>query len=289
MRPLHNGIAVVGSTTIDQIVTDEQSVFKVGGVTTYSGITYRRHGIDTLIVSNLAEKNVEILERLRNEKIVIFREESDFTTCFVNYVRGSGRHQKLVQQARPIAARQIQSVLDKTGALHLGPLHPLDIELEALDLLSYSDSAIFLDAQGYTRLIKNQHVYSGVSVYMETGLSVAQIIKANEAELKIMLDFFQMSLAELLVRFKIEEFVVTLGSKGGFVQTHSGDRLQYAADIVKLPVDPTGAGDVFFAAYTLARRLDGREILDACRYAARIAALQVADKYITSNRLCLGE
>jgi hypothetical protein len=42
---IEKGIAVIGSTTIDNIVHRNFSRFKIGGVTTYSGITYSRHGI----------------------------------------------------------------------------------------------------------------------------------------------------------------------------------------------------------------------------------------------------
>ena len=88
-------------------------------------------------------------------------------------------------------------------------------------------------------------------------------------------------------RFKIDEFVVTLGADGGFVQKQSGKTFQYKAETVKSPVDPTGAGDVFFAAYILGRFFNNTEIDDACRYAAHIAALQVKGKYITIDRLGL--
>jgi len=52
MINLNKGIGVVGSTTIDKIFTGYQSYLKLGGVTTYAGITYRRHGIPVHIVSN---------------------------------------------------------------------------------------------------------------------------------------------------------------------------------------------------------------------------------------------
>jgi hypothetical protein len=42
-------IAVIGSTTVDKIVAQNLSFLKIGGVTTYSGITYARHGIDTVV------------------------------------------------------------------------------------------------------------------------------------------------------------------------------------------------------------------------------------------------
>jgi hypothetical protein len=44
------GIAIIGSTTKDENITATGGWRKVGGVTAYSGITYRRHGIATTIV-----------------------------------------------------------------------------------------------------------------------------------------------------------------------------------------------------------------------------------------------
>ena len=54
---LEKGIAVIGSTTIDKNIYDNKNQLKIGGVTTYSGITYRRHGIVTRIVTNVAEQD----------------------------------------------------------------------------------------------------------------------------------------------------------------------------------------------------------------------------------------
>ncbi|MCK5420377.1 MAG: hypothetical protein KAI93_17760, partial [Desulfobacterales bacterium] len=59
------GIAVVGSTTVDKIVGQNLRFLKIGGVTTYSGITYARHGLETLAVSNIARQDQEINDRLK--------------------------------------------------------------------------------------------------------------------------------------------------------------------------------------------------------------------------------
>ena len=97
-----------------------------------------------------------------------------------------------------------------------------------------------------------------------------------------------MTLEELMHHFKIEEFVVTLGAKGGFIQKQNGEIFYYDAVPVKTPVDPTGAGDVFLAAYIASRFADSKDIPEACRHAAEIAANQVAGKYITIDKLSLG-
>ena len=288
MNLLKKGIGIVGSTTIDKIIAEDHRFLKLGGVTTYAGITYRRHGIPVFVISNIAEHDPEVMAKLRAEDILVFSSKSDLSTYFVNYNRGGRRHQELLQQAGSIKIGQIQSIFDRVDGLHLGPLHPLDIERGALKFLLNSNLKIFLDVQGYARKVKNKKVYRSVSVQMTSGLALAHIAKANEAEYRAILAFYQMTLAELIHYFKIEEFVVTLGDKGGFVQKQSGETFHYDATLIKTLVDPTGAGDVFFAAYIVSRFANQKNIPDACTCAAKIAAQQVAGKYITIDQLSLG-
>ena len=276
MNRLKNGIGVVGSTTIDKIITDEDSFLKLGGVTTYAGITYRRHGIPVFIVSNMAEQDLELMGKLSTEKTLVVSAKSELSTVFINHNRGGTHYQELQQQARSIEIGQIRSILDRIDGLHLGPLHPLDIEAGALRFLQNSNLEVFLDVQGYTRLINNKKVYRCVS---------AQIAKANEAEYNAILSFYQMTLEQLVHYFGIKEFVVTLGDKGGFVQKQNGEVFRYDPAMTHTPVDPTGAGDVFLAAYIASRYVAKKNVPDACTWAAKIAAHQVAGEYITIEEL----
>lgn len=215
MNRLQKGIGIVGSTTIDRIVDEHQSIFKLGGVTTYAGITYRRHGIPCYIVSNLAEEDLSIQAKLREEGVVVLAGATDQTTHFVNYIQGDQRRQELRQQAGPVGTAQIQALLNRVDGLHLGPLHPDDIELDALHSLQNSGPAIFLDVQGFTRAVKDHKIYPAVSADITTGLTLARIVKANGAEYQAILDFFQLPLANLMQRFNIDEFAVTSGKMGG--------------------------------------------------------------------------
>ncbi len=282
---LKKGIGIIVSTTIDKIVAPDHSFLKLGGVTTYAGITYRRHGIPVFIISNIAEQDLEIMGTLHAEGIRVFSAKSNLSTYFVNHNRGDIRYQELLQQAGSIKIGQIQSIFDRVDGLHLGPLHPLDIEAAALRSLHHSNLKIILDVQGYTRMVRNKKVHRSVSVQMSTGLTLAHIVKANEAEVQAILAFYQMTLEELVRCFEIKEFVVTLGDRGGFVHTQNGDIFHYDAAIIKTAVDPTGAGDVFLAAYIANRFVDKKDIPGACTYAAKIAAHQVAGEYITTEEL----
>jgi sugar/nucleoside kinase (ribokinase family) len=285
MNRLKKGIGVVGSTTIDRIITGDHSCLKLGGVTTYAGITYRRHGVPVFVVSNMAEQDLKLMDKLTAEGISVFNAQSDLSTYFVTYITGNGRYLELLQQARSIKIDQIQSILGRVDCLHLGPLHPFDIDTSVLRSLHNSNLKIFLDVQGYTRMIENQKVYRRVGDQMSAGLTLAHIAKANEAEYHTILAFFGMTLSELMKRFEIEEFVVTMGEKGGLIQERNGKSFNYRAAEIKTLNDPTGAGDVFLATYVIHRLVNKTDIPEACASAAKIAARQVEGKYITADKL----
>ena len=284
---IKKGISVVGSTTKDTIVVKDRRFNKLGGVTTYSGITYARNEIRTFVVSNVAKQDIEILHKLQDEKIVVYNGETVHTTCFINRVKGDERWQELPQAAKPIKYSQILEVAEKVDALHLGPLHPLDIESRVLKSLAELNKFIALDVQGYTRQVKFRAVLPLVSVHLSDALKIARLVKSNGAELKSILAFFQTGLGKLMQRYKIEEFVITLGAGGGFVKQMDGKEFHYKAVNIDSVDDSTGAGDVFFAAYIISRFLKNETIPDACRYAAAISARQVEGKYIARDRLIL--
>ncbi len=277
---IENGIAVIGSTTIDKIVRRNLSCYKIGGVTTYAGITYRRHGIKTVVVTNIAERHPEIVARLKKEKIRVHNGQTEVTTQFINSIDDDIRQQKILQRAGAIDRQQVAANIKRIGVVHLGPLHPADIDIRAIEFLSKTDSRVILDVQGLVRSVKNKVVYASVSGHLNAALRCAHIVKANTQEFESMADYYQMDLSRLMHRFKINEFLVTAGSKGGCVQEISGDEIPYMAATPKTKGDPTGAGDIFLAAYVIGRMLNRQKIPDACKYAAKLVARQIDNKYI---------
>ena len=287
MGMIKKGIGVVGSTTIDKIVSQLPSVSKIGGATVYAGITYSRHGIDTFVVSNISKDDRTIIDRLEQEKITVLNGKTNRTTHFVNDIKKDIRRQQLFNRARSIQLRQLSEVRNHVDGLHLGPLHPDDIEPEALTALPGTDLKIFLDVQGYTRQVVTKRVSAAISKHLPTALNAAHIIKANGIELKYILEHYQKGLAALMECFEIEEAVITLGQEGGWVETLSGEKFDFSADRIESVSDPTGAGDVFFAAYLISRFGNNQDIPDACRCAARTAARQVQGSHISIDRLVL--
>lgn len=286
---IEKGITVVGSTTIDKIIHRNFSRLKIGGVTTYSGITYSRHGIKTWVVTNVASRDREIIKRLEQESIVVCNGQTEITTYFSNQLKDGDekRRQNILQQAAPINRRQLIENLKDTGFVHLGPLHPSDIDSRAIELIDRLERFVILDVQGLVRTAKNKIVYPAVSEHLAAAMQISRIVKANRQEYESLIDFFRMDLTELIHHLKIDEFVVTSGHKGGFVQTMSGKKIPYSAAGVKSDGDPTGTGDVFLAAYVIGRFLNHRSIADACKYAAKLAALQIEGTYIKPDDLSL--
>lgn len=288
---IEKGIAVIGSTTIDEIIHRNFSRFKIGGVTTYSGITYSRHGIKTWVLTNVANRDREIIKRLKQESIVVRNGQTEITTRFKNLLEDGDekRRQYILQQAAPINWSQLIENLKDVRFVHLGPLHPSDIDVRDIESIDRLKPLVILDAQGFLRSVKNKTVYPAVSQHLPAAIRVSHIVKANRQEYESLIEFFQTDLTEIMRQFNINEFVVTTGYKGGFVRTITGEEIPYRAASVKLNGDPTGAGDIFLAAYVIDRFLNRRSIADACKYAAKLAALQIEGNYITPDDLSLGD
>ena len=287
------GIALVGSTTIDKIVHRDRSWFKIGGATTYAGITYSRHGIRTLAITNIAKCNPEIVKKLRKEKIRVASGQTEVTTHFINYLKNDNRRQKITQRAAPISCRQIQDKLKSVAWVHLGPLHPSDIDIQAIKSLNRRHLYVILDTQGLVRSVKKEIVYPAVSTHLTDALRISNLVKANNREYKAIVDFYQVDLSELMRRFKIEEFIVTSGKNGGFIKTIYGETVQYKAYKANKTAaamsieDVTGAGDIFLAAYVIGRILNRQMIAEASQYAAKLVARQIGGNYIEPEVLAL--
>lgn len=281
------GIAVIGSTTIDENILKTGSWHKIGGATTYCGITYRRHGIETYIISNIARQDTQVTAALEREKIIVSSGNTTHTTQFINDVTKSERRQKMPFKSAPIIAGHVKRIINRVSCIHLGPLHPMDIDPAAIVAIKYSKLPVVLDVQGYTRRIEGEDITTAVSKRLSSAMMISQIVKTNEAELETILGFYGLDTGGLIKAHNIEECVVTRGEKGGFVQNRNGSVYPYKALQIDTALDSTGAGDVFLAAYTVGRFLNRWNIADACGYAALLSARQINGDYITQEAIGL--
>jgi sugar/nucleoside kinase (ribokinase family) len=280
-------VLVVGSVTIDRIIENRKTSERLGGVATYGGLTFQRLGVETAVVTNVAEAQRGLLDVLAAEGLAVHDGASRLTTRFVNEARGDWREQLMPEAADSITAGQVKPLLSEVRHVHAGPLHPDDIEPQAMALMGESKKLVSLDVQGFLRRAENGRILPNLSAGLEGALRSAHIIKADEEELTLMLDHFRLSLPGLLQRFRIDEAVITRGSRGASVWTRAGEGYHFGAETVRRPVSTVGAGDVFFAAYLVAHVYRKLDIDLAAGFAADIAAKQVAGKHLAPALLDL--
>jgi sugar/nucleoside kinase (ribokinase family) len=277
---ISRGVTVVGSTTIDCNVIDRATHLKIGGVTTYAGLTYRRHGLPTWVVTNVAPSDASILSRLTREGIQVSAGPTERTTRFVNRVHAGRRRQEVPSIAAPVDFARLTAPAGQADLLHLGPLHPGDIDPQVFARLGDSRFLVALDVQGLLRKISAGRIKPAVSGHLPAALTAARIVKSDEDELRLILNAFETRVEDVMDRCAIAEWVVTSGFHGGCVYSKGQAPYRYSAEPSPPVVDPTGAGDVFFAAYAVARLRDRKPVADAARHAATLASEHVAGRYL---------
>lgn len=272
--------------TVDTVLRADATVTKLGGVVTYAGLMLKRMGISTCVVT-VVGKNDESLTRLfDDEGIEVVQQLGAETTRFVNRIDGDTRLQEMPSRADPITVWPLEQLWSEVSGFYLGPLHPDDISKEVLDHVAKTNAYVAVDIQGYLRKVGRDNVVkSAVSEKLPQVLRMTNCAKASESELELISAKWGMNLHDVMSRFKLEEFVITAGSAGGWVMKPSGDEIHYDAAVAERIVDTTGAGDVFFAAYIALRRTMGRDVEEACHCAARLAAQHVGGCLIDENLL----
>ena len=263
---------------------DEVNCLKWGGVVVYSGLTFARLRISVGVLTNIAARDRAVVDLLSNAGIAVEVGDSEVTTEFVNHVTGDERRQELLSRATPISASQLAGIASNVDHVHLGPLHPLDIEPEAMKVLQDVER-VSVDIQGYTRKLEGTEVRPRVSPHVRFALEQADIVTASRDETEAVVNFCSREVGDLLEEYGIEQWLTTDGKRGGWLQSRAGKRHDFRAAEVDEVVDPTGAGDVFFAAYLTYHLYEGADIDEALRQAAAVTARQVEGRFITVEEL----
>ena len=110
-------------------------------------------------------------------------------------------------------------------------------------------------------------------------LSLVDVLTPNQHEASELIgrpgegeDLDAPTAAQALMEMGAEEVVITLGSRGAFAA--SRDTCDYIEPVKVNPVDTTAAGDAFTAALACALA-EGQELLEAAKFANRVAAIVV--------------
>jgi 1D-myo-inositol 3-kinase len=279
-------LLVAGSVTIDRIESATRTATQLGGVVTYAGLTFALHGLDVGAVFHIAAEHNWIAERLQSYGVTAFARASNCTTRFVNTLCGEERaSQTMPCSSHSIESDELAQRLRDVVHLHLGPLHPTDFADSVFVLQQIKTLTVSLDLQGYVRRVEAGVVVPHVAPCLPAALQAANFVKASEDEIALVCSSLHLSERDLVDRFAIDALVVTAGRGGGHLFDRTGSRVDFLACTPARVADPTGAGDVFFAAFLAARVHFGSELYPACVAASQIAAKHVAGDYLPKGAL----
>ncbi len=271
-------ICVVGHVTRDAVRREGRVAETLpGGVAHYAGVALASLGLDTAVVTKLAQVDAgALLAPLAAAGASVTRRASPATTRFENVYTGSDlghRRQRVDAVAAPFAPADLGQL--RARMFHLGPLTGGDMSVAFLDAVAARAGRVSLDLQGFTRRLAAGAVRRVDWAEKTRGLARVGLVKADLEEARTLTgEDDPERAARALAALGPEEVVVTLGGAGALVWA---GRRAYRVPAVapRALVDPTGAGDSFMAGY-LFRRLRSDDIAAAGRFAAALAACKLA-------------
>ena len=248
-------VCVVGHVTSESIVVGgHRSDPTVGGTGFFSSFAYQKLGLDTTLVTKVAENDwADLLTKLEHAGVKIRCLPSAETLQFENIYPSSDpnlRFQNISGFADPLTTDDLVDVI--ADVFHLGPLAAGDIE-PALFAELATRGAVALDVQGLLRLRQPGQVVLQMASTIRNLVQHARILKADteEAQLLTGCNSTRDALTELQ-SWGPSEILITDGSRGSNICSPEG-----IWEIPAYPptdvVDPTGCGDTYLAGYVTAR------------------------------------
>ena len=247
--------------SIGHVVKDLASGgWRLGGTATYSALQALRLGLEVGIVTHAAPEAA--LERTL-PGIEISGRASVSTTTFENTYEGDQRRQRVPMQAEPLTEAEIPATWRRTSIVHIGPVLG---EMPASMSSAFPHSLAGVSAQGWLRRLDGeqrvqQSAWTGPPFW--TG---CQVLFVSEEDLGQSTDQLPRWTTEVPI------VVFTKGDQGADV--HDMNEWRRIDAFPARGLDPTGAGDVFAAAF-LIRYHETDEAAEAARFAAAAAACSV--------------
>lgn len=247
----------IGHITVD--LTDDGP--RLGGSAAYAALTAQALGLRAGILTAWAEE----LPLGSLAELPIVNIGAEVSSTFQNIYSPSGRKQRYHGDAPALEFHHIPEVWRNTRILHLAPVAN---EVSPRILSYFPEALLSLTPQGWLRVWDvDGHV--GVADWEEAEHVLG---RADAAVLALEDVGGQEGQIERLAA-ACPALVVTRGESGATLYAQ-GEETHIAALPVRKMVDPTGAGDVFAAAFFI-RLHQGSNAPEAARFAATLAAQSV--------------
>ncbi len=248
---------IIGHITKDQV----DQGYRLGGSAVYSAVLANRMGARVALFTAGAEDlPLEILEGIQ-----LFNQPGPGTTTFKNEYQASGRVQTLLERASDLDLNLLPPTWRSAKIVHLAPVAG-EIPLSAG--ASFPESVLGYSLQGWMR------DWDSAGQISPAPLPEAHLPDREDAAAFLSIEdlgYNRSALAGILKRFPLVLF--TKGDRGA--ELHQNRSKAEISPVPAREVDPTGAGDIFAAAFLVAWVLQGRSPLQAAELANRLAAASV--------------
>lgn len=256
-------IAVIGHLTRDVVAGAEH---RPGGAVFYSGRALARIGADARVAVSCARDDWAVLvPHLDRFRLPVTWYESPTTTAYSFYYEGERRIMNQDAVGEPWSPEQAVEAVGDSTWIHVGALTRSDFPEETLAALAGGGRRLLVDAQGLVRRAELGELRTDGAI--GDVLRHVHILKLNDEEATTLVGTAE---PDALAGLGVPEVLLTLGSKGSCVITPAAIE-NVPALVVVGPVDPTGAGDTYSAAYLTARSR-GAEPVEAARSATKTVA-----------------
>lgn len=252
---------VVGHLVQDKVADG----YRLGGTAAYASVAAHRLGLKTAILTRIA---AELDPSALPPGIEVYRLPSPRTTVFENIYSGGHRTQYVWARAEPIAAADVPPELAAARIVLLGPVVA---EVEDEVARCFRNSLVAVSAQGWLRTVGPD---GRVGQLSPGQWDPSRLLRHANALFVSEEDLPPAETEETLLRWaaQVPLMFYTLGYRGS--RLWSEGRWQQVTAFPAREVDPTGAGDVFAAAF-LARYLETDDVAQASLFAAAAAAVSV--------------
>ena len=233
--------------------------YRLGGAVTYGALTAISLGLSAAIVTSSSPKHLIDIEGLG---LPVHALQADETTTFRNVYELGRRRQVIKAVAGPIAASDVPEAWQPAPMVLLGPV----ASEVSLDLpRCFPDSLVGASIQGWLR------------EWDATGRVTPKAWDGRDALPYV--DVAVVSAEDVVDDHLIDRWaalppvlIVTMGRQGA--RLHAEGRWHQIEPFAAREADPTGAGDVFAAAYVV-RYHETRDALESARFASCAASFCV--------------
>ena len=200
------------------------------------------------------------------------------TTTFQNTYRDNRRQQKIFNVAAPIHGRHVPSAWARSPIVHLGPIaNEIDSSMVGL----FSNSSVGLTPQGwFRRWDEDGHVSQGnwPDAYKTLPLAAAVVLSREDLGDPSELDEY-VKRARLLV----------LTEQASGCTVYCREEVRHFPVPLVAEVNPTGAGDIFAAAFFIRLHQTHGNPWEAAEFANRVAAASVTQEHIEGKIQAISE